>query len=128
MHKKVRLPNGYNEFTLAQKEALWIGMLLIYEESWYFDDDYWVDEIVNCSEVVLYEDELIALYKCYNAEYKLLFKQTGDYRTGEFADFFSSDECDDYYSLGSLSDDYEGYSARDYLRVKGFPIDAEFWK
>ena len=128
MHKNVRLPDNYSDLSLSQKEAFWIGMLLIYEDSWHFDDDYWVDEIVNCSEVALYDDDLIALYKCYNAEYKLLFKKTSDSRTGVFGDFFSSDECDDYYCLDSLSDSYKGYSVRDYLREKGFPVDADFWK
>lgn len=125
MYKGVDLPSNYNELTLAQKEAIWLGMLLVYEEPDHFDEYYWVDEIVNRSEIVIYEDDVIKLCKCYNAEYSLDNKQTGKGMSSSFDYFFES--IPEY-----ISEIHEilGYkiSVRDYLRNKGFPVTAEFWQ
>lgn len=127
MYKGTELPQNYNQLTIAQKEALWLGTLLVYEDSDYFDEDYWVDDIVNCSENTIYEDELIVFYKCYNAEYKLLFKKAEITRVGVFEDFFIPDNLREYYDMRILGDEYKDISLRDYLRSKAFPVNAEFW-
>ena len=127
MYKGVDLPSNYNDLTLAQKEAIWLGMLLVYEEPDHFDEYYWEDEILIRSEIVIYEDEVIKLCKCYNAEYSLDNKQTGKGISSSF-DFFFESKPDE----SNLSDMHEvlgcKMSVRDYLRYKGFPVTAEFWQ
>ena len=129
MYKGVELPNNYNDMPLHQKEALWLGMLLVYESPVYFDDNYWVDEIVNASELVIFEDDIVALYKCYNDAYKIKYKTVDEGITASFDYFFCPDEDNEYANMESiLGDDYKDTTIRDYIRSKGFPITAEFWK
>ncbi len=129
MYKDVELPNNYDSLTLPQKEAIWLGMLLVYEDVSYFDECYWVDEIVNASETVIFEDEIIALYKCYNDAYKILYKQLNKSMTSSFDYFFTPDEDCEYADMGRmLGDGYKGIYIRDYIRSKGYPITSEFWQ
>ena len=129
MYKGVELPNNYNDMPLHQKEALWLGMLLVYELPVYFDIDYYVDEIVNASEVVIFEDDIVALYKCYNDAYKITYKGINKGISASFDYFFSPDDDCIYANMWNiLGDKFKDTSIRDYIRSKGFPITAEFWK
>lgn len=129
MYKGVELPANYDNLSLANKEALWLGMLLVYEEPSYFNENYWVDEIVNASEVAIYEDDVIALYKCYNDGYKVVYKESGDSMSSSFDYFFNRDEDNKYANMWNiLGDDFRGITIRDYIRSKGFPVKSEFWQ
>ncbi len=129
MYRDVKMPSDYESLPLAQKEALWLGMLMVYEVPSYFDENYWVDEIVNASEITIYEDEIIALYKCYNDEYKIVYKESEKGISSSFDYFFLSEEDDKYANMWNiLGEEYKGVSIRDYLRSKQFPITAEFWQ
>ena len=130
MYKGVDLPNNYNELTLAQKEAIWLGMLLVYETGCYFDRYYWEDEIVNCCEKIVYEDDLIVFAKCYNSEYLLKYKTINDGMSSSFDYFFDSDETHEFLNIGKMLgvEEYKNIYLRDYLRSKGFPVTAEFWQ
>ena len=129
MYRNVEMPSDYESLPLAQKEALWLGMLMVYEVPSYFDENYWVDEIVNASEITIYEDDVIALYKCYNDEYKIVYKESGKGISSSFEYFFLSEDDDKYANMWNiLGDSYKDVSIRDYLRSKQFPITAEFWQ
>lgn len=129
MYKGVELPSNYNELTLAQKEAIWLGMLLVYEEPEYFELNYWVDDIVNASEVAIFEDDIFVLYKSYNDVYKIVYKQSKRSITSSFDYFFQPDEdCECALMWKILGDEYKGITIRNYIRSKGFPITAEFWQ
>ena len=127
MYKGVDLPSNYNDLTLAQKEAIWLGMLLVYEEPGHFDEYYWEEEILICSEIVIYEDEVIRLCKCYNAEYYLINKQIGEGISSSFDFFFGSMPDDDDILIMHKLLGCE-MSVKSYLRSKGFPVTAEFWQ
>lgn len=129
MYKGIKMPSDYDSLPLAQKEALWLGMLMVYEVPSYFDENYWVDEIVTASEITIYEDEVIALYKCYNDEYKIVYKECEQSICSSFEYFFLSGDDDKYANMWNiLGDNYKGINIRDYIRSKGFPITAEFWQ
>lgn len=129
MYKGVELPSEYNNLTLPQKEAIWLGMLLIYEDDSYFDECYWVDEIVNASEVIIFEDDIINLYKCYNDLYKIHYKQLNKSMVSSFDYFFMPNEDCKYADMGKmLGGKYKGVFVRDYIRSKDFPITSEFWQ
>ena len=128
MYKGTELPKNYEQLTLAQKEAIWLGTLLVYEESEYFDEDFWVDEIVTRSEFKLFEDENLKFLKCYNGEYALVNKTDNEsYTLGDFWYFFDNEKPGKYAYLTFLGEDYKNVTIREYLREKGFPITAEFW-
>lgn len=126
MYKGTDLPKNYNDLSLAQKEAIWIGTLLVYEVPAYFDVNYWSDIIVTTSETVLFEDEEICFCKSYNSEYLLRYKKSEYEIMGCFDYFFDTgrEDCEMLYRLG---DKYKGMTVRDYIRSKGFPITSEFW-
>ena len=63
MYKGTELPKNYNELTLAQKEAIWLGTLLVYESDFHFDAQYWCDEIFAITENAIFEDEYLYFYK-----------------------------------------------------------------
>ncbi len=129
MYKGTELPKNYEQLTLAQKEAIWLGTLLVYEEPEYFDENFWVDEIVNASEVAIYEDDIVALYKCYNDAYKITYKGINKGTSASFDYFFSPDDDCIYANMWNiLGDEFKDISIRDYIRSKGFPITAEFWQ
>lgn len=136
MYKGTELPSNYNDLTIQQKEALWLGTLLVYEHPKNFDSDYWHNKIVTYSETILFEDENIILYKCYTSEYLIRFKngQSGFssgfplFFTDEYlyTDEFKNCPCNNIGKYIHI-EEYNNSTLVDYLRSKGFPITAEFW-
>ena len=108
---------------------IFIELALVYEADSYFDESYWVDEIVNTSETIIFEDDIVVLYKCYNDAYKILYKRLNKSITSSFDYFFTPDENCEYADMGRmLGNEYKGIYIRDYIRSKGFPITSEFWQ
>jgi hypothetical protein len=128
MYKGTELPKNYNELTLAQKEAIWLGTLLVYEDSDNFDLQYWCDEIFAITENVIFEDDELYFYKSYNDYYCLVYKKLDDGIKGDFSYFFFDTFAEKCERLWRLGDDYKEWTLRDYIRSKGFPVTTEFWE
>jgi hypothetical protein len=128
MYKGTELPKNYNELTLAQKEAIWLGTLLVYEDSDNFDLQYWCDEIFAITENVIFEDDELYFYKSYNDYYCLVYKKLDDGIKGDFSYFFFDTFAERCERLWRLGDDYKEWTLRDYIRSKGFPVTTEFWE
>lgn len=128
MYKGTELPKNYNELTLAQKEAIWLGTLLVYEDSDNFDLQYWCDEIFAITENVIFEDDELYFYKSYNDYYCLVYKKLDDGIKGDFSYFFFDTFAERCERLWRLGDDYKEWTLRDYIRSKGFPVTTDFWE